>query len=150
MLADEIEKLGKALFIASLLAEDIREHLAAKNPLQMIVEDGYLARQSTFEGKCAENSSEETVERAKREKRKFIDELAEMCETPCRCKPAPARLCRERARGFGRGSFHQSLEDRVQKFPGGLPSESERDNALRGHGTFQQLDISRRQPMGLS
>ena len=67
LLADEIEKLGKAVFIASLLAEDIREHLAAKNPLQMIVEDGHLARQPTFEGKCAKNSSEETVERAKRE-----------------------------------------------------------------------------------
>ena len=49
LLADEIEKLGKALFIASLVAKDICEHLAAKNPLQMIVEDGHIARQPAFE-----------------------------------------------------------------------------------------------------
>ena len=66
LLADEIEKLGKALFIAPLVAKDICEHLAANNPLQMIVKDGHFARQPAFEGKCAENPSEKAVERAKR------------------------------------------------------------------------------------
>ena len=84
LLADEFEKLCEALFIAPLAAKDIGEHLAAENPLQLIVKDRHLACQPAFEGKRSKDPSEKTVERAQREKGKFLDELSEVSQTPRR------------------------------------------------------------------
>ena len=66
LLSNEVEKLRKSLFIASLEAKDIGEQLAPDNPLQMIVENRHITCQPAFEREGAQNPSEKAVKRAKR------------------------------------------------------------------------------------
>ena len=151
LLANQIEKVREALTIAQLLAEDLRKDLATKDSLQVIVDDGDLARQSAFKREGAQNPSKKTVERTKSEKRKLFHELTQMLQTPLRCEARHFCLLGESVRLPARGGgLQEAIEDRIHELPGSLAGESQCHNVLRGNSTFEEFDIARRQPMCLS